>query len=51
MHPTAHKGTRDAGYVYTDDNDLLYRDQQQFMQWIWKHFREDREKVKTCLGS
>jgi hypothetical protein len=51
LHPTAQKGERDAGYDYTDSQDLLYRDQQQFMQWIWKYFREDREKVKTCLGS
>ena len=51
MHPTAQKGERDVGYDYTDSADLLYRDQQQFMQWIWKYFREDREKVKACLDS
>jgi hypothetical protein len=51
MHPTNGRGQRDPGYDYTDNQDLLYRDQQQFMQWIWKHFREDRERVKTCLGS
>lgn len=51
MHPTNQRGQRDAGYDYTDDLGLLARDQAQFMQWIWKHFREDREKVKACLGS
>jgi len=50
MHPSLGKGEWDDGYRYTESDPVNAAELASYMKWLWESFREDRAKVKTCLG-